>query len=209
MKKVSEYLKEKREARRLSLRGAAKVSGISHQHIKDIEDGKKTASFEKVLKLLKAYHADIQDFLKETGYLPPDVETAKMGKLRQVPVISWVTAGKWHEVCDAFQPGDADEWIATDVKGPNVFALRVKGDSMEPEFQEGEIIIVNPHVEAKAGDYVIVKNEENGEATFKQLKKYGDTWILHPLNPKYPDIELTARHKYRIIGKVVEKKKKY
>jgi len=41
------------------------------------------------------------------------------------------------------------------------------------------------------------------------LKKYGDTIILHPLNPKYPDIELKKGNKYRIVGKVVEKKKKY
>lgn len=40
---------------------------------------------------------------------------------------------------------------------------------MEPEFREGEVVIVNPHVEAKPGDYVIVKNDEE-EATFKQLR---------------------------------------
>jgi len=34
---------------------------------------------------------------------------------------------------------------------------RVKTDSMEPEFKEGEIVIVNPYIEAKSGDYVIVK----------------------------------------------------
>ncbi len=36
---------------------------------------------------------------------------------------------------------------------------------------------------------MIVKNDEN-EAIFKQLKQYGDTPVLHPLNPKYPDIEI-------------------
>ena len=60
---------------------------------------------------------------------------------------------------------------------------------MEPEFKEGEIVIVNPHVEPKSGDYVVVKNDEE-EATFKQLKKYWDTIVLHPLNSKYEDIEL-------------------
>ena len=79
---------------------------------------------------------------------------------------------------------------------------------MEPEFKEGEIVIVNPHVEAKSGDYMIVKNNEE-EATFKQLKKFGDTLVLHPLNSKYEDIELTARTKYRIVGKVVKKEKRY
>ena len=109
-------------------------------------------------------------------------------------------------VCDNFQPGDADEWTESDVRGKNVFALRVKGDSMEPEFREGDVVIVNPHVEAKPGDYVIVKNDEE-EATFKQLKNYGDTTVLHPLNAKYPDIELKKGNKYHIVGKVEEKKR--
>jgi len=81
-------------------------------------------------------------------------------------------------------------------------------DVMEPEFKEGEIVVVNPHVEAKSGDYVVVKNDEE-EATFKQLKIYGETTVLHPLNPKYPDIGLKRGDKYHIVGKIVEEKKRY
>jgi SOS-response transcriptional repressor LexA len=161
------------------------------------------------MKILNALNADVQEFLQETGYIPVNVEPASLKKLRPIPVISWVMAGKWNEVCDSFQPGDADEWIESDVRGRHVFALRVKGDSMEPEFKEGEIVIVNPHLETKPGGYVIVKNDDSGEATFKQLKKYGETTVLHPLNPKYPDIELKKGTKYRVVGKIVEKKKKY
>ena len=54
---------------------------------------------------------------------------------------------------------------------------------------------------------MIVKDEGNGEATFKQSKKYGETTVTHPLNPRYPDIELKKRFKYRIVGKVVKKEK--
>ena len=57
-------------------------------------------------------------------------------------------------------------------------------------------------------DYVVVSNEER-EATFKQLKKYGKTRVLHPLNPKYDDIELRRDTEYRVVGVVVEKKKRY
>ena len=94
-------------------------------------------------------------------------------------------------------------------EGKKVFALRVKGDSMMPEFSDGEVIIVNPLVEAVPGDFVIVKNDEEG-ATFRQLKKYGKTLVLHPLNQKYQDIELKrGGHRFRIIGKVVKKEKEY
>jgi SOS-response transcriptional repressor LexA len=55
---------------------------------------------------------------------------------------------------------------------------------------------------------VIVKNDEE-EATFKQLKNFGDTLVLHPLNSRYEDIELKKGVKYRIVGKVVKKEKVY
>jgi phage repressor protein C with HTH and peptisase S24 domain len=85
----------------------------------------------------------------------------------------------------------------------------VKGDSLEPEFVEGDVIIVNPHAEVKPGDFAIVTDEDNGEAIFKQLRKYGNTLVLHPLNSKYEDIELRRGHRYRIVGKVVKKEKRY
>lgn len=96
------------------------------------------------------------------------------------------------------------------MKSKNVFAFRVKGDSMEPEFREEEVIIVKPDVEVVPGNFVVVKNDEE-EATFKQLKKIGKTLFLHPLNPKCHDIELKKGngHRYRIVGKVVKKEKKY
>ena len=76
--------------------------------------------------LLKAYRADMQEFLCETGYLnlPENVELAHLGKMQQVPIISSVMAGKWGEANDAFQPGDADDWTDTDVKGPHVYCIR-------------------------------------------------------------------------------------
>lgn len=205
---VGHYMKGKRGELGLSLREAAKLAGMSHVHVADIEANSIKPSFEKVMRLLQAYHADVQEFLREIGCLPQNVESDSIGKLNQVPVISWVAAGQWQEVCDAFQPGDADEWVESDVRGVNVFAVRVKGDSMEPEFAEGDIIILNPHVKPDPGDYIIAKNDE-GEATLKQLKQYGNIRVLHPLNPKYSDIELSEQHQYEVVGRVVEKKKRY
>jgi SOS-response transcriptional repressor LexA len=55
----------------------------------------------------------------------------------------------------------------------------------------------------------VVVSKEEGEATFQQLKKYGRTRVLHPLNPNYDDIELSKDIEYRIVGVVVEKKRRY
>ncbi len=59
MKKLGRFMQHKREAMGLSLRDASRLSGISHTHIRDIEDGRSIPSFEMVMKFLKAYMVDI------------------------------------------------------------------------------------------------------------------------------------------------------
>jgi SOS-response transcriptional repressor LexA len=64
------------------------------------------------------------------------------------------------------------------------FALMVLGDSMEPEFIEGDIIVIEPEGLATEGSYVMAWL--NDEWIFRQLAKEGGGWKLQPLNPKYP-----------------------
>jgi len=206
MRKLGKFMKEKREAMGLSLRDASKLSGVSHTHIRDIEDGRSIPSFEMVMRFLKAYMVDIGEFLKQTGSLASNVEPERLGESKRLPIISWTQAGNWQQICETSQYGDYGEYVETDAKG--VFALRVRGESMETEFHQGDIIVINPYLKPEHNDYVVVSNEE-GEATFKQLKKYGKTRVLHPLNPKYDDIELRKDTEYRVVGVVIEKKKRY
>ncbi len=128
---------------------------------------------------------------------------------RRVPLISNVQAGAWTEVIDNLQPGDAEEWIdITSKVGANAFALRVVGNSMENEFWEGELVIVDPAREAVSGDYVVAKINHD-EATFKQLINDGGNIYLRPLNNAYPVIAVPPEKEFRVIGRVVEKVKRY
>lgn len=68
--------------------------------------------------------------------------------------------------------------------GAESFALMVLGDSMEPEFVEGDIIIIEPEGLAGDGSYVMAWHDE--EWIFRQLVKCEAGWKLRPLNPKYP-----------------------
>ena len=55
----------------------------------------------------------------------------------------------------------------------------------------------------------MVVSSEEGEATFNQLKEYGSTRVLHPLNPRYDDTELRRDTEYSVVGVVIEKNKRY
>lgn len=80
------------------------------------------------------------------------------------------------------------------------YALRVLGDSMEPEFAEGCVIIVDPGHAPRDHSYVIV--EFAGDVFFRQLVFDGERRYLKPLNPKYGGFELTPP--YTIKGGVVQ-----
>jgi len=69
--------------------------------------------------------------------------------------------------------------------GGESFALRVLGDSMAPEFNEGEIIIIEPDGALRDGSYVLA--QVKGEWTFRQLVQTGIGWCLRALNPAYAE----------------------
>ena len=81
------------------------------------------------------------------------------------------------------------------------YALRVLGDSMEPEFADGCVIIIDPGYAPRDGAYVVV--EFAGDVFFRQLVFDGERRFLKPLNPKYGGFELTPP--YTIRGGVVQR----
>ena len=104
-------------------------------------------------------------------------------------------------VVSAEQPADDSPFGAC--SGAEPFALMVLGDSMEPEFVEREIIVVEPEGLATDGSYVIAFHNE--EYIFRQLIKREAGWALHALNPAYPDHPIADLSGVR--GVVIMKKK--
>ncbi len=76
----------------------------------------------------------------------------------------------------------------SDCSGAEPFALRVIGQSMAPEFAEGEVIVVEPDGALRDGSYVVALSQ--GEWTLRQLVARDGRWWLHPLNPAWADAPL-------------------
>lgn len=118
---------------------------------------------------------------------------------RRVPLISWIQAGSWAGIEDPYAPGDAPIWVITDDDvGPNAFALEVRGDSMtnpngSPSFPEGTVIVVDPAREARSGQLVIARLDDEQEATFKRLVIDGGAVYLDPLNPRRDQLRVTTQ----------------
>lgn len=132
------------------------------------------------------------------------------------------TGGKWIPVLGTIAAGIPVEAIE-DITGweeinPNMantgefFALRVKGQSMEPKFSEGDIVIVKHQPDVDTGDVAVVII--NGEdATLKKIKKSPEGIMLIPSNrafePKYFTNKEIETLPVTILGKVVELRAKF
>ena len=82
------------------------------------------------------------------------------------------------------------------------FVIPIKGDSMEPDYHDGDLIFIQTSVDLNNG--VIGVFNYNGDAYIKQLVIDEDQAYLHSLNPAYKDMPITPDTDFRIIGEVVD-----
>ena len=116
-----------------------------------------------------------------------------------VPIISWASAGMGAAYEDQ---GSNVPHIKSDCGDPNCYALTIAGDSMEPIYRAGDVVVVAPNSEAKSRDLVIVKTVEE-DVYFKELRFSQDmqTVRLFSFNPNYPVMEF-SRSQLRFIHPV-------
>lgn len=104
----------------------------------------------------------------------------------------------------------ADDLATSACASGEPYALLVLGDSMLPEFEEGEVIVVEPEGLARDGSFVIAYLEhverEDEKYIFRQLVKHAEGWMLKPLNPLYPNIPIDSIESV-VKGVVIQKKK--
>ena len=127
----------------------------------------------------------------------------------RLPLISWDEANKYcEEDIETFHPREVESWIPVAPRSSDrTFAIRVPDDSMEPEFNEGDIIIVDPTLPGKHNQFLVARMEGDTTSTFKQLIIVGNRQYLKPLNSRYPLIDVQGN--LQVCGVVVSKYKEY
>lgn len=110
----------------------------------------------------------------------------------EIPLINKVSAGYPREFTDLGYPARvADEYVrAPDLDDPDAFAARVVGDSMEPEYREGDVVVFSPARPVRSGMDCFARIEPDHETTFKRVYFEQDASgreliRLQPLNSAY------------------------
>jgi phage repressor protein C with HTH and peptisase S24 domain len=155
---------------------------------KDAENQKLRQYLKRLTRNKKGKGAsEVEAMLSKTSF---SVEGGKSGVAagRLVPIINRVAAGYPTDFGDLDYPvGVADDYVrCPDLHDPNAFAVRVIGDSMEPKFHQGDIVVFSPAVEVRNGDDCFIRFTQPHETTFKRVFFEADKKIrLQPRNEQY------------------------
>ncbi|MBE6878662.1 MAG: helix-turn-helix domain-containing protein [Ruminococcaceae bacterium] len=209
-------LQELRNSKKMTQADLGRVLKISASTIGMYETDKRQPNFEIEEAIADFFNVDL-DYLRGKQDNPlqnmlslSDIYPKNTSGFVKVPILGRVAAGVpimaqedvlgWEDV-----PAD---WAKNDV----IFALKLKGDSMEPKMEEGDIVICRQQTDVDHGDIAVVM--VNGdEATCKKISKSPDGITLISNNPKYLPMHYTNKDieqlPVRILGRVIELRAKF
>jgi SOS-response transcriptional repressor LexA len=174
----SERLRTWRASLDLTQVDAAGQLGIDRAYLSQIEGGRRPGSRLRTRFLLLEKAASIKTL--------PNVGGAY--NLRNLPVLSWAQAGQATEFGEI--PSDWDELVPSNVTDERAYGVRLRGDSMEPKFSDGDIAILLPSIAPTNGDIVVANLKDEGvvcKLMHVQLDK--NLITLSSYNPAYPPMQ--------------------
>lgn len=131
---------------------------------------------------------------------------------RSLPLLNPKKAADWSDLSSIHSLTDTTDFLQTNLTlSGSAFAFTIKDDSMQPEFNEGDVVICDPKVSRVPGDFVIAQIGDSEEAIFRRYRLISaatdnEVFELFPLNNVHAahrsDIE-----KIRVIGVMVEHRK--
>ncbi len=175
----------------LSASGLAKRSGLDattfNPSKRRMPDGRaRWPSTESLAKVLDATGASLENF---TALVTGIRATPASRPPRRIPLLGLAQAGGEGFFDDGGFPvgGSWDEVSLPEVGDLHAYALEISGDSMEPVFRDGDMVVVSPAAPIRRGDRVVARTME-GEVMAKQLARRSAKRIeLKSLNPAHRD----------------------
>jgi repressor LexA len=193
-----------RENRNMTQEQLANMLGVSRSTYTRYEQGTRECSYEMLLKISNIFNVTIDHLLNKQTLQnkPKGIKIPVLGKvIAGVPIEAVTDIMDWEEI--------PQEMAATG----EFFALQIKGDSMTPRIQEGDVVIVKKQPSVESGEIAIIL--VNGdEATIKQVYIQENGIMLQAFNPAvypahfYSNQEI-LKLPVSIIGKVVELRGKF
>ena len=199
-------LKELRKKSNFTQKEIANIIGIAQNTYSCWENGKIRIDNASLQKLADFFNVSVDYLLgRDEKTLAAKYPGEPMNVL---PIIGKIHAGYGGIAIEEFLD-EVQELPSSVIKGYNLedlFVLEVSGNSMYPQFLEGDRVLVHRQTSVNSGDIAVILYNGD-EATVKQMRyANGEDWVeLIPKNPEYPTkrIEGADLQLCRVLGKVI------
>ena len=192
--RVFEIMKE----RGITAKKLADAVGVSQGNVSDWKSGRSSPT--------AAVMAKIADYLGvSSDYLLGRENSAELlpqRGLRFVPVFESVAAG-FGAYADSCPVGVVADYIASDIDAANTIAIKVRGDSMYPKIEDGDLVIVRRDVDWYDGA-IVVALIDGDEGVVKRIFQTPTRLTLESINPAYPPrrFEREEMNRVQVVGVV-------
>lgn len=201
-------------------RSLAGASGASYEAVRQwFDKNSDNISSEYLVRIAKHYKCRLDWLVAGIGPMEsgPGYSNGREieSEARKIPILNYIQAGNPKQVVNDYMLGGGMDEIAIDGEldqelSMGAFALIVAGNSMAPEFIDGDVVIVDPNVEPWPGDVVVAQLENSEGATIKKYRSRGNdesgrhVFELVPINEDYHTITVSCDNPGYIVGTVVE-----
>jgi repressor LexA len=188
---IAQRIREARLFRQLDQAALSAKIDIATRTVQRWEKGDQVPDSNYLMRIAKATGVTAHWLLTGEGEMLGGIRFNRYKKvgLISIPLLSSVPGGTPSRI---FHPEHAERYITVDnVRDSSAFALEVKGNSMAPRIEDGDIIVVSPKYEIKSGDICVVRVDE--EDTVKRIKIDEQFVHLIPLNPDYEPMVVRKR----------------
>lgn len=161
-------------------------AGLSESYVTRVETGKSRGTPESLSRIAAALQLSMEKLFSSRSNLrdaPPDIG--------MVPLLDKVQAGRWKTVQYQLSEAEFREMVPVNYAcPPSTFAQVIEGNSMTPEYQPGDLVIIDPTIAPRPGDCVVAIDPD-GDAVFKKYRDVGvneqgqRVFELVSLNPDY------------------------
>lgn len=201
-------MKEARLKKGYSFAELAKRTRYRADVLQAVEEGQGQASESMIRKIAKALDLDAEEMMAGSDHpvirdpmggtygATPDIDTAPdVGRPRFVPHLSMAQAGAMSGTSFTDGAYEHQGAIAFAPKDSKAFAVTIVGDSMAPNFTEGDVALVYPSFQPRNDSLVICRlgDKSGGDVMFKifSTRDSGRRVVLTSFNPAYPAKDYT------------------
>lgn len=186
----------------LTLEEVGQIVGVGKSTVRKWESGQiANMRRDKIALLAKALRVAPATLMGwETSEPPLPSNAIPYTPMSRIPIIGSVRAG-----AGGLAMEEPSGYEFADVRNPDeYFFLRVVGDSMTPDINEGDLALIHKQPDVESGELAVAVIDGE-EGTIKKIIKKSGSLVLQAFNPAHPPRLFIGEemNEVQIVGKVV------